>query len=140
MDSLKNNHKFVLYHDLLLNVLLYSVVLGFFNDYTNLINTKSYSITFFTAFVLALLVYPTFKLKSYLAKHFKSRNQKIALVFSVWAVMFTSKFLFLWVLDIIFGSYLEISGFLGLIIIIVTATVLQKVVDYFYRKFYQEVV
>jgi hypothetical protein len=135
MDSLKNNQKFVLYHGLLLNVLLYSVVLGFFNDYTNLISTKSYSMTFFAAFVLALLVYPTFKLKSYLAKHFKSRNQKIALVLSVWAVMFTSKFLFLWVLGILFGSYLEIYGFLGLIIIIVTATVLQKIVDYFYQRF-----
>lgn len=134
MKNMDSNRKSILYHELLLNVLLYSVVLGFFNDYTNILSTKSYSITFSVAIVLSLMVYPTFKLKSYLAKYFKKRNQKVALVVSVWAVMFISKFVFLWVLDIIFGDYLEISGFFGLLIIIVAATVLQKTVDYFYQK------
>jgi len=132
---MQNNQKLALYHDLLLSILLYSVVLGFFNDYTNIISTKSYSTTFLTAFALALLVYPTFKLKSFLVSYFTKRNQKVALVLSVWAVLFFSKFLFLWILDMIFGNYLEISGFVGLLIIILVATVLQKIVEYFYQKF-----
>jgi len=132
---MKKNQKLALYHELLLNVLLYSVVLGFFNDYTNIISTKSYSTTFLTAFALAMLVYPTFKIKSFLINFFKKRNQKVALVLSVWAVLFVSKFVFLWVLEIIFGNYLDISGFFGLLIIILVATMLQKIVDYFYKKF-----
>jgi len=56
-------------------------------------------------------------------------------VLSVWAVLFVSKFVFLWVLEIIFGNYLDISGFFGLLIIILVATMLQKIVDYFYKKF-----
>lgn len=132
---MKNNHKLALYHELLLDVLLYSVVLGFFNDYTNIISTKSYSTTFLTAFALAMLVYPTFKIKTFLINFFKKRNQKVVLVLSVWAVLFVSKFVFLWVLDLIFGNYLDISGFFGLLIIILIATTLQKIVDYLYKKF-----
>jgi hypothetical protein len=131
---MNDNSRLSLYHELLLNVLLYSVVLGFFNDYTHIIATKSYSITFMTAFVLALLVYPTFKLKAFLAQYFRKRDQKAALVVSVWFVMFVSKFVFLWILDMIFGNYLEISGFVGLLLIILVATVIQKIVEYFYKK------
>jgi len=74
---MKKNQKLALYHELLLNVLLYSVVLGFFNDYTNIISTKSYSTTFLTAFALAMLVYPTFKIKSFLINFLRSEIKKL---------------------------------------------------------------
>ncbi|MEI7690652.1 MAG: hypothetical protein WCI63_03440 [bacterium] len=135
VQVLNNKHKLTLFHELLLSVLLYSVVLGFFNDYTNIISTQSYSTTFLTALALSLLIYPTFMLKSFLVRYFKERNQKVALVMTVWAVLFVSKFVFLWILDLIFGNYLDISGFVGLLIIILVATILQKIVDYFYQKF-----
>ena len=70
-----------------------------------------------------------------LTNYFNKRNQKVALVLSVWAVLFVSKFVFLWILDFIFGNYLDITGFVGLFIIILVATILQKIVDYFYNRF-----
>lgn len=120
--------------DLIISTLIYSVVLGFFADYTNLINTPSYSTTFLTAVVMSLLVYPTFELKKYLAKHFRERGNKTLMVLSVWAVMFVSKFVFLWVLDIIFGEYLEIRGFVSILLIVMIATVLQMAFERFTRE------
>ena len=125
------------FNEMLLGTLIYSVVLGFFNDYTNILITSSYSITFLSAFVIQLLVYPTFKLKSFLAKWWSKRTGKyikIGMVLSIWLVMFFSKFIFLEVIDIIFGQNVEISGFVGLIIIILTASILTKILDIIYKK------
>ncbi len=132
-DQYQFNKSFITFHKVLFSILINSVVLGFFNDYTEIISTKSYSTTFFVASVLALLLLPTFSLKKFLSRYFKSKNMKIMVFFSVWFVMFFSKFLFLWVFDKIFGDNLVISGFVGLIIIIVTVTVLSLLINKIYR-------
>jgi hypothetical protein len=49
-------------------------------------------------------------------------------------ILFLSKFVFLAVIDIIFGSSVEISGFIGLVIIIVTMTVSKYLIDLLYAK------
>ena len=133
-DSNLFNKRFITYHKVILGILVNSVVLGFFNDYTDIIITKSYSTTFFVALVLALLLIPTFRLKKFLSNYFKSRNKKVLVFFSVWLVMFLSKFVFLWVLDLIFGDNLEVSGFVGLILIILTVTLLSLLINTFYKK------
>jgi len=126
-----------LFRDMVLGTLVYSVVLGFFEDYTDIVNTWSYSTTFFVAVVMQILTYITFWLKSLVVKYFKGKEGKIyqaALVFGVWLILFLSKFVFLAVIDIIFGSSVEISGFIGLIIIIVTMTVSKYLIDLLYAK------
>jgi hypothetical protein len=113
------------------------VVLGFFEDYTDIVNTWSYSITFFVAVVMQILTYSTFWLKSLVVKYFKGKEGKIyqaALVFGVWLILFLSKFVFLAVIDIIFGSSVEISGFVGILIIILTMTVAKYLIDAVYTK------
>ena len=133
-DSNLFNKRFITYHKVILGILVNSVVLGFFNDYRDIIITKSYSTTFFVAIVLALLLIPTFRLKKFLSNYFKSRNKKVLVFFSVWLVMFFSKFVFLWVLDLVFGDNLEVSGFVGLIGIILTVTLLSLLINTTYRK------
>jgi hypothetical protein len=126
-----------LFHEMVLGILVYAVVLGFFEDYTDILNTWSYSTTFFVAIVMQVLTYITFWLKSLVIKYFKGKEGKkytIALVFGVWVIMFLSKFVFLAVIDFIFGSEVEISGFVGLVFIIVTTTVSKKLIDLVYVK------
>jgi len=126
-----------LFRDMVLGTLVYSVVLGFFEDYTDIVNTWSYSTTFFVAIVMQILTYISFWLKSLVVKYFKGKEGKkylAALVFGVWLVMFISKFVFLAVIDFIFGSSVEISGFVGLVIIIVTMTVSKYLIDAVYTK------
>ena len=122
-----------LYRSIVLGTLIYSVVLGFFNDYTDILYTASYSTTFLMALLMQCMVFPTLLLKKRIAKWFRSRDGKYArfgMVFAVWLVMFSSKFVFLAAIDLVFGEAVSISGFVGLLLIIITATLLQTLADY----------
>lgn len=126
-----------IFRQMVVGILIYSVVLGFFNDYTEILSTTSYSITFFMAIVMQILTYLTFQLKGAVINHFKDKEgskYKAAMVFIVWLIMFLSKFVFLEVIDVIFGTSVEISGFIGLVLIIVTMVAADKLIDVVYGK------
>lgn len=125
-----------IFREMILGILLYSVVLGFFNDYTEILYTGTYSTTFAAAIVLQLLTFATFLLKDKVVARFTSKEQvnKVGMLFSVWLIVFFSKFVFLWVIDIIFGDQVEISGFVRLLVIIVVLTLAQKAVEYIDKK------
>ena len=48
-----------MFRQMVLGILLHSVVLGFFNDDTDILHTRSYSVTFSVAIVMQLLTYLT---------------------------------------------------------------------------------
>lgn len=125
--------KQAIYREMVLGTLVYSVVLGFFNDYTDILHTKSYSTTFLVAVVLQILTYLTLIVKKRVSMRFTNithpRN-KVFHILSVWLILFLSKFIFLAVIDVIFGSAVEISGFSGLLLIIITMTVAKEAIDY----------
>jgi len=126
------NRRQRVYRHMVLGVLLYSVVLGFFNDYTGILQTRSYSVTFAVAIVMQVLTYLTFELKDRVVKGFKRRGgpqHKVGIVVSVWLIMFLSKFVFLGVISVIFREAVHISGFVGLMLIIVCMTVAQMLVS-----------
>ncbi len=127
----------LLFREMVLGTLVYTVVLGFFNDYTTLFHTNSYSTTFLVAFVLQVLTYLTLLLKKRVAGRFTHKTgfwSKAGLVGSVWAVLFLSKFVFLAVIEVLFRSYVEISGFVGLMVVIVIMTVAKQGIDYIFNK------
>ena len=115
----------------MLGVLLYSVVLAFFNDYTNIFSVSSYSTTFEVAVVMQLLTYAMFVAKDRIVYGFKraESTSRIGMALSVWLLMFLSKFVFLGVIDLIFSQEVEISGFFGLIAIIASLTIAQSLVE-----------
>ena len=129
------NQQFV--SSMFIGILLYSVVLGFFNDYTHILQTSSYSITFLLAIVLQLLTYVKLALKDVVKAHFsqyKSKAAKYGFIFSVWFILFVSKFIFLAVIDFIFRDQVEISGFFGLMAMVFTLIILQKISELIYKK------
>lgn len=124
-----------MFQEMVLGILVYAVVLGFFEDYTDILSTWSYSITFLTAVVMQVLTYITFQLKDVVVNRFKGREGKkylAAMIFGVWLIMFFSKFVFLAVINFIFGEAVTLSGFVGLVLIIVTMTVIKKLIDQIY--------
>lgn len=136
-SKIQINNKQKIFREMVLGTLVYSVVLGFFNDYTDILQTRSYSITFFMAFVMQVLTYLTFELKKITAgyaKNIKWKYNYLLVGFSVWLIMFFSKFVFLEVIDIIFGDLVYISGFIGILLIIILTTVSKYMVDYVYKK------
>jgi hypothetical protein len=126
-----------LFRELLVGTLIYSVVFGFFDDYTDLLVTSSYSMTFLAALVMQSMVYPTFRLKGWIARWFRGKEgpwNKVGLVLGVWSVMFFSKFVFLAVIDRVFGRSVEISGFIGLAAMILCATALSGLSNLVHHK------
>lgn len=137
MNTPSSNARQGLFQNMFIGILLYSVVLGFFNDYTNILQTTSYSITFSMAIVMQLLTYGTFQVKDVVKGWLKKRNGKYntaATGFSIWLILFLSKFVFLAVIDFIFNDSVQISGFVGLLFIVASLTITQQLVDIIYRK------
>ena len=125
------------FRSMVLGTLLYAVVLGFFNDYTDILHTESYSTTFLVAVVMQILTYLTFVTKDKVVVWFQKKEgsrYKLGLAISVWLIMFLSKFVFLAVISFVFSQEVEISGFVGLLLIIICVTLVQKLVELAYEK------
>lgn len=122
---------------MLLGTLLYSVVLGFFNDYTDVLHTSSYSVTFALAFVMQILTALTFAAKDAVKRRFHGRPGKratVALVVGVWLVLFLSKFVFLYVVELVFRAQVQIDGFFGIFLLVAVLTVLQRLAELVDRR------
>lgn len=125
------------FREMVLGTLVYAVVLGFFEDYTEILSTWSYTTTFLVAIVLQLLTYATLWLKSLVVRHFRGKEGRKSfalMAFVVWLIMFSSKFVFLGVIELVFGSSVDITGFIGLMFIIVTMTIVKKAIDIAYAR------
>ena len=137
MSSVAKGNKQELFLSMVVGILLYSVVLGFFNDYTDVLHTSSYSVTFLLAIVMQVLTYLTFEIKKLAQGWFRDKEgswYKFGLIFTVWLILFLSKFVFLWVISIVFRQAVHISGFIGLLFIVAILTILQQLFELVYSK------
>lgn len=119
----------IIFQELFIGILIYAVVLGFFNDYTTVVDTKSFSTVFLSSVVLEFLTYLAFSIKSKIIKLLSNRQgmvSKIIMFFSVWLVMFSSKFVFVWIIDKIFGDNININGFFGILLVVLSVTIIHK--------------
>ena len=126
-----------LFREMVLGTLVYAVVLGFFEEYTDILSTWSYTTTFLAAIVLQILTYVTLWLKSLVVRHFRGKEGRKSfalMAFAVWLIMFSSKFVFLGVIEFVFGSSVDITGFIGLMLIIIVMTIVKKLIDVAYAR------
>jgi hypothetical protein len=131
------SEKQLVFKELFVGTLLYAVVLGFFNDYTSYVTATSFSTVFFAAFVLECLTYGAFLLKKKLVGYFQEKTGKrisVFTIFSVWFVLFISKFVFIWAVDVIFGDAINIIGFFGIVFIMLSVTIAHKLADLLFQK------
>ncbi len=124
--------KQLVFKEVFVGTLVYAVVLGFFNDYTDIVDARSFSTIFYAAFALEVLTYLAFMLKgkiiSWLGKR-QGLGYQALMFFSVWLIMFVSKFVFIWAIDVLFGSYITIYGFFGILLVVLCVTVIHKLAD-----------
>jgi len=59
----------------------------------------------------------------------EGKKYKYAMFFSVWLILFLSKFIFLEVIAIVFRNEVKISGFIGLLVIVACLTIAEKIVN-----------
>lgn len=126
------NYRQLIFKELFVGTLIYSVVLGLFNDYTSIVDAKSFSTIFYASIVLEILTYFAFLLKGKIINWLKVRQglfYKLLTIFCVWLVMFLSKFVFIWVVDMIFSNNINIHGFFGILLLVLCVTVVHKLAD-----------
>lgn len=131
------NTKQLLFRELFVGTLIYSAVLGFFNDYTNIVYTKSFSSLFLASIILEMLTYLALLLKRRIVAPLKVQDgakYRVLTGFIVWLIMFLSKFMFIWVIDLVFGDYVNIHGFFGILLVVLTVTVIHKLALIFFMK------
>jgi hypothetical protein len=125
-----------IFFDWTVDTMLYLVVLGFFSEYTSGVTIDPFSTIFFASLVLYGLTYATFGLKRRVGVWFARRPapNRIARGLSIWAILFFSKFVFLEVLDLVFGDAVDFRNFVWLLAVMVVVVVLGKVMDLIYTR------
>ena len=129
------------YQELFIGTLIYVAVLGLFNDYTSIVSAKSFSTIIYASTVLEILTYFAFKLKNIIIAQLKNREgaiYKVLMFFSVWLIMFLSKFVFIWALDLVFGNYIAINGFFGILLVVLSVTIVHKFAYLIFHKLGKE--
>lgn len=131
------NTKQLIFQELFIGSLIYVTVLGLFNDYTAIVEARSFSTILFASIVLEVLTYLTFLLKNRVISWLKNRQgaiYKILMFFCVWLIMFLSKFVFIGVIDVMLGEYIIINGFFGILFVALSVTIIHKFALYSFKK------
>jgi hypothetical protein len=104
------------------SVLIDIVVLNLFVEYGNAIVIDSFSISILTALLLRVMVEAVRGLERRVSAYFAAKQgaaAKVLRVVVVWLILFLSKFVILEVVDVVFGSHVELGSFIQIVAIIV---------------------
>lgn len=129
------NRKQIIYKDLVIGTLIWACVLGFFNDYTDIVYAKSFSYLFLAAAVLAILVLLTLIAKKRVLSNFrkqKSLRDNVPAIFGTWLILFLSKFVFIGAIDLLFAGTVTVYGFFNIAVVVVIATVVQRLAEHIF--------
>jgi hypothetical protein len=127
----------LIFIELLVGTLIYVVVLGLFEKYTDLVSATSFSNIVLASVVLEALTFLTFLFKHrWIAFLTRWRGELSApqKLFGLWLVMFFSKFVFLWAIEIVFRGDFEVSGFFAIFLLVACVTVLAKLGNAFFVR------
>ena len=126
------NSRQLLFKELFVGTLIYTIVLGFFEDYTSIVEAKSFSYIFLAAIVLEVLTCEAVAVKDAIVGRLRSRGTRRAIAVmavGVWFVLFSSKFVFIWAIDLVFGEDVNINGFFGIFAVALLVTVAHRSAD-----------
>jgi len=127
----------LVFAEVLTGFLIYVLVLGLFDDYTDWVSARSFSTIVLASVVLEALTFATFLLKDWWIDWWTRRRGELLRwqrLLAMWPIMFFSKFVFLWALDWVLGSRFEVSGFVAIMVIIAVVTVLARLANAFFVR------
>ncbi|KPJ80009.1 MAG: hypothetical protein AMS19_10010 [Gemmatimonas sp. SG8_23] len=121
-------------------VLVDLVVLGLFAQYWDRVHVDAFSTALLAAVVLQVLLKITMAVEHKVAAFWKNKEgsgAKFGRIFSAWAVLFGSKFVILYALDLAFSEAVHFDGALHgvvpLILVLVVMLVAEEAIVRFYR-------
>jgi len=118
-------------------VLLYTVVLNLFVEYSDAIVIDSFTISVLCAIMLKASLDAILLLEHSVALYFGAREgtiYRLLRVVATWAILFLSKFVILAAIDIIFGEHVEIRGFIPLVVLIITMLIAELILRRIYER------
>jgi hypothetical protein len=122
----------LLFKELFVGTLVYAVVLGFFDDYTSIVEATSFSYIFLAAIILEVLTCAAVAVKDRIVAQLRHRGTPRAfalMVVGVWFVLFASKFVFIWAIDLVLGEDVNINGFFGILAVALVVTLVHRSAD-----------
>jgi len=127
-EILEINNRQKLYLRYFTAILIDLTVLNLFDEYWDLVEINSFTISLLTAVILQILLFITIKIEHRIGDFFKSKSGALAKIghfFSAWAVLFGSKLVILEALNIAFGDEVLFKGpFHGIVAFIVVIIVM----------------
>lgn len=119
-------------------ILVDLTVLNLLNEFWDKVLIESFSISLLAAVVLQIMLVLTFSLEHKVGSHFKKKGQRGLHIFSAWALLFGSKFVILWVLEVLFGDQIQFlgayHGVITFIVVIVAMLVVEALIRWFIHK------
>lgn len=107
-------------------ILIDLTVLNLFDEYWDLVQINSFTISLFAAIMLQILLVITLRIEHRIGDYFKRKKgflAKFLRVFSAWGVLFGSKFVILEALNIAFGDEVlfkgPVHGIIAFIVVII---------------------
>ena len=119
-------------------VLIDLVVINLFAEYWEYVELGSFSVSLAVALLLQVLLTLTLKIEHRVADFFNARNATVMRFASAWLILFLSKFLMLWAIDVSFGDQMQFlgpwHGVVAFIAVIMTMLAAEELVVRFYRR------
>ena len=119
------------------SVLIDIVVLNLFVEYGHAIVIDSFSISILTALLLRVMVEAVRGLEQSVSAYFAAKQgmaAKVLRVVVVWLILFLSKFVILEVVNLVFGSHVELGSFIQIVAIIVAMLAANAALDMAYGR------
>ena len=127
------NNKQLLYLRYFTAILIDLTVLNLFDEYWDLVEVNSFTISFLTAVILQVLLAITIRIEHRIGDFFKKKSglfAKIGHFLSAWAVLFGSKLVILEALNIAFGDAVlfkgPFHGIVAFIAVVIVMLVIEK--------------
>ena len=122
-------------------VLVDLVVLGLFAQYWDRVHVESFSVALLAAIVLQVLLKLTLALEHRVGDFWKTKEggaSKVGRIFSAWGILFGSKFVILYALELAFSDQVHFEGALhgvvALIVVLVVILAAEELIVRFYRS------
>lgn len=121
-------------------ILIDLVVLNLFAEFWHRVTVESFLVSLFAAVILQVLLKITLAIEHHTAKYFNAKSGAWARVMryvGAWAILLISKFIILWVIDLMFGDKITFGGPLHgagtLIIVLLVMVLIERSILRFYQ-------
>lgn len=121
-------------------VLVDLTVLNFFAEYWDKVTITSFGVSLFIAITLQVLLKMTIALEHRISVYMKSNeklDKKILHIFTTWFILFSSKFVMLWILQLLFGDMIVFSGAYHGVVAFIVVVVAILAAEYMLTRIYK---